>query len=202
MCTLFPTRKMQNEICYIVCDGIDNNADNISEADENTSAARLSSSDQLLKMVDGAVTSTAVANSKRSYDYGYGVGTYPVDFSPLFLALIPIALFLGAAAAFALSVATASSTAVATAQQQQQQEESSNNNNAANSNNNNALLAALLATSSSSNRPTFIVINNNTFPYFFGRALSEKFQFTLPWRRHRRRSRRNNRVKPKDNHSF
>lgn len=71
-----------------------------------------------------------------------------VDFSPIFLAIVPIALFLGAAAAFALATATTSSSAAAVAQQQQQQEESSNNNNAANNNNannNNALLAALFA---------------------------------------------------------
>ncbi|KZS03576.1 Uncharacterized protein APZ42_033780 [Daphnia magna] len=71
-----------------------------------------------------------------------------VDFSPIFLAIVPIALFLGAAAAFALATATTSSSAAAVAQQQQQQEESSNNNNAANNNNannNNVLLAALFA---------------------------------------------------------
>lgn len=65
-------------------------------------------------------------------------GLTHVDFSPIFLAIVPIALFLGAAAAFALASAVTSSTAVATAQQQQQQqEESSNNNNNDNNNNNN-----------------------------------------------------------------
>ncbi|KAI9565915.1 hypothetical protein GHT06_009713 [Daphnia sinensis] len=75
-------------------------------------------------------------------------GFAQVDFSPIFLAIVPIALFLGAAAAFALATATTSSSAAAVAQQQQQQEESSNSNNAANNNNannNNALLAALFA---------------------------------------------------------
>ncbi|XP_046635913.1 pollen-specific leucine-rich repeat extensin-like protein 1 isoform X2 [Daphnia pulicaria] len=76
-------------------------------------------------------------------------GLTHVDFSPIFLAIVPIALFLGAAAAFALASAVTSSTAVATAQQQQQQQEesNSNNNNDNNSNNNNmntilSLLAA------------------------------------------------------------
>jgi len=40
-----------------------------------------------------------------------------LDFSPLFLALVPIALFLGAAAALALATATRPNQAVATAQQ-------------------------------------------------------------------------------------
>ena len=98
---------------------------------------------------------------------GYGASLPFVDFSPLFIALIPIALFLGAAAAFALSVATSSSTAVATAQQQQQQqEENNNNNNAANSNNNNnAMLAAMFASfynNVNSRTPTFIIVNNAT----------------------------------------
>jgi len=66
-------------------------------------------------------------------------GLTHVDFSPIFLAIVPIALFLGAAAAFALASAVTSNTAVATAQQQQQQQEdsNSNNNNDNNSNNNN-----------------------------------------------------------------
>ncbi|KAK4018922.1 hypothetical protein OUZ56_000957 [Daphnia magna] len=71
-----------------------------------------------------------------------------IDFSPIFLAIVPIALFLGAAAAFALASAVSSSSAVATAQQQQQQqEESSNNNNNDNNNNNNNIntILALLA---------------------------------------------------------
>lgn len=105
-------------------------------------------------------------------------GPYAVDFSPLFLALIPIALFLGAAAAFALSVATSSSTAVATAQQQQQQEESSNNNNAANNNNNNALLAALVAAYTNNNQKTIIVVNNATgiLPFIGRRSFNQYFQ--------------------------
>ena len=66
-------------------------------------------------------------------------GLTHIDFSPIFLAIVPIALFLGAAAAFALASAVTSNTAVATAQQQQQQQEdsNSNNNNDNNSNNNN-----------------------------------------------------------------
>jgi hypothetical protein len=71
-----------------------------------------------------------------------------VDFSPIFLAIVPIALFLGAAAAFALATATSSSSAAAAVSQQQQQQEESSNNNAANNNNANnnniAILAALL----------------------------------------------------------
>lgn len=75
-------------------------------------------------------------------------GFAQVDFSPIFLAIVPIALFLGAAAAFALATATSSSSAAAAVAQQQQQQEESSNNNAANNNNannNNALLAALFA---------------------------------------------------------
>ncbi|XP_046445699.1 uncharacterized protein LOC124195372 isoform X6 [Daphnia pulex] len=75
-------------------------------------------------------------------------GFAQVDFSPIFLAIVPIALFLGAAAAFALATATSSSSAAAAVSQQQQQQEESSNNNAANNNNANnnniAILAALL----------------------------------------------------------
>lgn len=153
--------------------------------------------------LDETEASLASVDSRRSYDTGlsyqsYHPGNYAVDFSPLFLALIPIALFLGAAAAFALSVATSSSTAVATAQQQQQQEESSNNNNAAN-NNNNALLAALVASYSNNNKKTFIIINNSTdlfrFLPYIGRSFADKFRFTLP--RRRRTGRRRNPIRPK-----
>ncbi len=101
---------------------------------------------------------------KRSYETSYVYShqpapTYPshypamtVDFTPIFLAIVPIALFVGAAAAFALSTASSSNSAVATANQQQQQQEDNNNNNNAlnnnNNNNNNALLAAVILASS------------------------------------------------------
>lgn len=149
-----------------------------------------------LAPVETAVSTAG--NNRRSYEYGMGYhppsyhsgpGFHAVDFSPLFIALIPIALFLGAAAAFALSVATSSSSASASAQQQQQQEESSNNNNAANSNNNNALLAALLASNTNNNNQPIIIINNATgqiIPYYFGRAMDGKFHFSWPRRRPRR----------------
>ena len=74
-------------------------------------------------------------------------GFAQVDFSPIFLAIVPIALFLGAAAAFALATATSSNSAAVAVAQQQQQEESSNNNVANNNNannHNNVILAALL----------------------------------------------------------
>ena len=78
-----------------------------------------------------------------------------VDFSPLFLALIPLALVLGAAASFGLASAVKSNTAVASAQQQQQQE-STNNNNA---NNNNAMLSLLAALGGSYRNPYYIIVN-------------------------------------------
>lgn len=139
---------------------------------------------------------------------GYGAVPF-VDFSPLFLALIPIALFLGAAAAFALSVATSSSTAVASAQQQQQQqEENNNNNNAANSNNNNnAMLATVLASfvnNYNSKTPTFIIINNATsLANLFGlSSLGRSMDNGIDWNqnfgrwwRQRRRRRHHKRIK-------
>ncbi|XP_059353635.1 uncharacterized protein LOC130691074 isoform X2 [Daphnia carinata] len=94
-----------------------------------------------------------------------------IDFSPIFLAIVPIALFLGAAAAFALASAVSSSSAVATAQQQQQQqEESSNNNNNDNNNNNNnintilALLAAFHEVKKNHDDHQKIVIVTTTTP--------------------------------------
>nr|CAH0098377.1 unnamed protein product [Daphnia galeata] len=71
-------------------------------------------------------------------------GLTHIDFSPIFLAIVPIALFLGAAAAFALASAVTSNTAVATAQQQQQQQEDSNNNNNNDNNSNNNNINTIL----------------------------------------------------------
>lgn len=98
---------------------------------------------------------------------GYGYVHSPqmkLDFSPLFLALIPIALALGAASSFALSTAVRSNAAVASAQQQQQQQEGNNNNaNSNNANNNNiaSLLAAVLGNNNSpfNNYPRVIFLN-------------------------------------------
>nr|CAH0098378.1 unnamed protein product [Daphnia galeata] len=100
-------------------------------------------------------------------------GFTQVDFSPIFLAVVPIALFLGAAAAFTLATATSSSSAaVAVAQQQQQQEESSNNNAANNNNannNNNAILAALLE-----------VIQNKHDSHRFNNYYSSSYSYYSP----------------------
>lgn len=101
-----------------------------------------------------------------------------VDFSPLFLALIPLALVLGAAASFALSSAVTSSSAVATAQQQQQQQEaSSNSNNNANSNTNTilSLLAALNSNQAGYNQPYYVIVNGTSI----GRAIRRKWERKL-----------------------
>lgn len=177
----------------------------------------LNQSLEAYKIDDGLDSLTSLAeipeetrSSARQYHHvaptNYGAHPF-VDFSPLFLALIPIALFLGAAAAFALSVATSSSTAVASAQQQQQQEENNNNNNAASNNNNNALLAALVASftnNQNTNTPTFIIVNNETslanlFGYsFLGRSMDNPVDWSQPfgrwWRQRRRRRRRHRRM--------
>lgn len=103
-----------------------------------------------------------------------------VDFSPLFLALIPLALVLGAAASFALSSAVTSNTAVATAQQQQQQQEASNsNNNNANSNSNSILaLLSALKDDDNYNQPYYVIVNGTSFAT--GRsAMRRKWEQTL-----------------------
>lgn len=87
-----------------------------------------------------------------------------VDFGPIFLALIPIALVLGAAASLALTSAVRPNQAVATAQQQQQQSENSNSNN--NQNSNSALLESLAIVKSMHSEPhqypPFIIVVNGT----------------------------------------
>lgn len=98
-----------------------------------------------------------------------------VDFGPIFLALIPIALALGAAASLALTSAVQPNQAIAMAQQQQQQQsENSNSNN--NQNSNSALLESLAIVnslnsggSSGHKYPPFLILGNNgtfaaTFP--------------------------------------
>lgn len=104
-----------------------------------------------------------------------------VDFSPLFLALIPLALVLGAAASFALSSAVTSNTAVATAQQQQQQQEASNSNNNANSNSNTntilALLSALNSNQASYDQPYYVIVNGTGRST--GRAIRRKWEQKL-----------------------
>lgn len=86
-----------------------------------------------------------------------------VDFGPIFLALIPIALVLGAAASLALTSAVRPNQAVAMAQQQQQQSENSNSNN--NQNSNSALLESLALVQSLHSEPQyppFIIVVNGT----------------------------------------
>ena len=120
-------------------------------------------------------------------------GFAQVDFSPIFLAIVPIALFLGAAAAFALATASSSSSsAAAAAQQQQQQQEASNNNNNANNNsnnNNNAILVALIAALINNNKghskahKTIIYAYNVTKSHdhdWRRRSMGDDFKFSLP----------------------
>ena len=136
------------------------------------------------ELVPEAVVDNSVASSanyvirKSDYHPAPVPSAYPVsiDFSSLFVALIPIALFLGATSALALAVATKPNQAVATAQQQQQQQEGNNNNNDNNSNNNlmSSLLASYFASTTTTNNnnypnnyynnyPYIVVINNTAF---------------------------------------
>ena len=136
-------------------------------------------------------TAVVVGHGRQYGDGGYHqAGPVHIDFSPIFLAIVPIALFLGAAAAFALATASSSSSsAAAAAQQQQQQQEAANNNNNANNannNNNNAILAALIAAiannkgSHAKAHKTIIYAYNVTTVNDWRRSLGDSFQFTLP----------------------
>lgn len=102
-----------------------------------------------------------------------------VDFSPLFLALIPLALVLGAAASFALSSAVTSNTAVATAQQQQQQQEASNSNNNANSNSNTNTILSLLAALNNNQdyQPYYVIVNGTSVAT--GRDIRRRWEHKL-----------------------
>lgn len=146
-------------------------------------------------VTDGTFVDTNVARrpAGRNYDGGYHQPSpVHIDFSPIFLAIVPIALFLGAAAAFALATASSSSSsAAAAAQQQQQQQEAANNNNNANNannNNNNAILAALIAAfvqkgHSSKGHKTIIYAYNVTKVHDhhdWRRSYGDPFQFSLP----------------------
>lgn len=136
-------------------------------------------------------TAVVVRHGRQYGDGGYhAAGPVHIDFSPIFLAIVPIALFLGAAAAFALATASSSSSsAAAAAQQQQQQQEAANNNNNANNannNNNNAILAALLAAivnnkgSHAKAHKTIIYAYNVTTVNDWRRSLGDSFKFSLP----------------------
>ncbi|XP_057370641.1 rho GTPase-activating protein gacU-like [Daphnia carinata] len=134
----------------------------------------------------------ATVAGRHGRNYDYHPSPVHIDFSPIFLAIVPIALFLGAAAAFALATASSSSSsAAAAAQQQQQQQEAANNNNNANNannNNNNAILAALIAaivqkgSHSSKGHKTIIYAYNVTkvHDHDWRRSYGDSFKFSLP----------------------
>ncbi|KAI9565917.1 hypothetical protein GHT06_009715 [Daphnia sinensis] len=133
----------------------------------------------------------ATVGGRQGRNYDYHPSPVHIDFSPIFLAIVPIALFLGAAAAFALATASSSSSsAAAAAQQQQQQQEAANNNNNANNannNNNNAILAALIAAfvqkgHSSKGHKTIIYAYNVTkvHDHDWRRSYGDPFKFSLP----------------------
>jgi hypothetical protein len=169
---------------------IDLIADVISQAVQG--AEEVISSDESTVSANTKSVGTAVTvRNGRNYDGGYHASPVHIDFSPIFLAIVPIALFLGAAAAFALATASSSSSsAAAAAQQQQQQQESANNNNNANNannNNNNAILAALIAAIINNNKghhakahKTIIYAYNVTKVHDWRRSLGDNFQFSLP----------------------
>jgi hypothetical protein len=136
-------------------------------------------------------TAVGVGHGRQYRDGGYHhARPVHIDFSPIFLAIVPIALFLGAAAAFALATASSSSSsAAAAAQQQQQQQEAANNNNNANNNannNNNAILAALFAAIINNKghhakaHKTIIYAYNVTKVHDWRRSMGESYQFSLP----------------------
>lgn len=135
-------------------------------------------------------TTSVTRRHGRNYDGGYHhPSPVHIDFSPIFLAIVPIALFLGAAAAFALATASSSSSsAAAAAQQQQQQQEAANNNNNANNannNNNNALLVALIAAFSqkghaAKGHKTIIYAYNVTKVHDWRRSFGDNFRFSVP----------------------
>jgi hypothetical protein len=145
-----------------------------------------------VSFITESVGTTAVVG--RNYDGGYHhPSPVHIDFSPIFLAIVPIALFLGAAAAFALATASSSSSsAAAAAQQQQQQQEASNNNNNANNNsnnNNNAILVALIAALINNHKghakahKTIIYAYNVTKSHdhdWRRRSMGDDLQFSLP----------------------
>ena len=97
---------------------------------------------------DVILTQETLRQRRRDYDYEMSYyPSYPVDFTSILLALTYIALFVGAAAAFALTLSVRPNQAFAAAEQQQQQQSDNNNNNNANNNNIVAnVIAALIST--------------------------------------------------------
>ena len=96
---------------------------------------------------DVILTQETLRQRRRDYDYEMSYyPSYPVDFTSILLALTYIALFVGAAAAFALTLSVRPNQAFAAAEQQQQQQSDNNNNNNANNNIVANVIAALIST--------------------------------------------------------